>query len=118
MKRPCLEPGCNTPTPAGAPCPNPRCPRSRRKRRAPGADRTNAERKRRETVVTSWVARHGHVCPGFKRPAHKVFPPDRLTADHVIPVSLGGPMNGPLEVLCNRCNASTGGRNRLKKEQG
>ena len=63
-----------------------------------------AERKRRADAVTAWIAQHGPVCPGFKVPPH---PSTRLSADHVIPRSLGGE-TGPLTVLCVGCNARRG----------
>lgn len=73
--------------------------------------RSNAERKRRQAVLAAWIAEHGYICPGFGRPPH---PSRDLTADHVLPQSLGG-VNGPLRVLCRRCNTRRGGRNRLPR---
>jgi hypothetical protein len=72
-------------------------------------------RMRRKAVVDQWRAAHGDTCPGFgARRRHVVVAPNRLTADHVIPVSLGGDPAGELRVLCAFCNTSRGGANRLR----
>jgi 5-methylcytosine-specific restriction endonuclease McrA len=31
-----------------------------------------------------------------------------LTADHIVPVAAGGPIDGPLRTLCNPCNGRLG----------
>lgn len=111
--RPCLEPRCgHVYDTQRERCPKPRCPRSmRRPSRGQQAriPRSAAERKRRAQAVADWIAAHGYVCPGFNRPPH---PSRDLTADHVLPQSLGG-VDGPLRVLCRRCNTARGGSNRL-----
>jgi hypothetical protein len=43
------------------------------------------------------VERHGWVCPGFRRPPHRV---DRLTLDHPDPLVLGGPLIQEGVVMC------------------
>lgn len=75
--------------------------------------RSHAERKRRAQAVADWIAAHGPLCPGFRRPPH---PSHDLTADHVVPQSLGG-LDGPLQVLCRRCNTARGGANRIPRHR-
>ena len=60
------------------------------------------ERQSRE-LRTAWVARHGWICPGWKRAPH---PSRDLTLDHVIPVVEGGQFSGPVRVLCRSCNSA------------
>lgn len=54
-------------------------------------------------VVRDWIAEHGPWCPGYGRPAHATTD---LTADHVIPIELGGaPFDERnVSVLCRGCN--------------
>jgi len=66
---------------------------------------TLRERNRRSDTVAAWVAMHGWVCPGWQRPEH---PADDLAADHIIARRLGGPQDGPLQVLCKGCNSAKG----------
>lgn len=66
---------------------------------------THAEKKRRKQAVREHVARHGWVCPGWQRTAHRAYD---LTADHVVPVAAGGSQGGPLQVLCRSCNGRKG----------
>ena len=63
-------------------------------------------------TVKAWKAAVGNRCPGYRVPSHTAYD---LTADHVVPISMGGEMLGELSVLCNRCNARRGGRNRVKR---
>jgi HNH endonuclease len=63
------------------------------------------ERNRRSDTVAAWVAMHGWVCPGWQRPEH---PAEELAADHIIARRLGGPQDGPLQVLCKSCNSAKG----------
>lgn len=65
------------------------------------------QRERRE-LITEWVARNGWWCPGYGAPAHGVQP-GTLTADHTVPVSLGG-QGSALAVLCGPCNTRRGNR--------
>jgi hypothetical protein len=60
------------------------------------------ERARRAEVVRTWIATHGHVCPGYETEAH---PSGDLTADHPHDVSLGGSEGQELSVLCRSCNS-------------
>jgi 5-methylcytosine-specific restriction endonuclease McrA len=69
-------------------------------------DRTWRERQRRKRAVDAWIRLHGHVCPGYQRPAHEAHD---LTADHVHPRSHGGE-HGRLEILCRACNSAKGAR--------
>ncbi len=84
-------------------------PYSRAKRRTTPARRrrqTGAAKSMAKRVVDDWVAEHGHVCPGWRRPPHRSAD---LTADHIIPVVRGG-TNDPsnYRVLCRSCNSSRG----------
>lgn len=90
--KPCIE--------CGTPSPDPRCPQHR----IPPT--TRAEVKRRSDLVGTWIRTHGPVCPGWGRPLHTVAA-SNLTADHIVPVSMGG-MNGALRVLCRSCNSARG----------
>lgn len=65
------------------------------------ANPTHREKVRRRQAVELHVAEHGWICPGYGIDAH---PSTDLTADHLLPRSLGGE-NGPLVVLCRGCNA-------------
>jgi len=49
----------------------------------------------------------GDWCPGVGVPPHADAD---LTADHVIAVAVVGSGDGPLQVLCRRCNAAKGAR--------
>lgn len=114
--RPCTD--CGTPYRTQTErCPNPRCPRSRR-RANPGQQgriaRSHRERRRRAAAVAEHRARFGEWCPGWNVPAHRVVPPNRLSADHIVPQSLGG-ADGPLQVRCVKCNTARGGANRLRR---
>lgn len=86
------------------------CPQHKReavRRKAPSPTsrlRDRAERRRRSDTVARWVAEHGWVCPGVRRPAH---PSRDLTAEHVVAVTNGG-LRGPLIVLCRSCNSRSG----------
>jgi len=71
---------------------------------------TSAERRRRKQVVDAWRARYGERCPGWGEPAHGTDPTNPLTADHVVAVALGASEDGPLSVLCRRCNGRKGHR--------
>jgi 5-methylcytosine-specific restriction protein A len=68
-------------------------------------NRTAQERQRRATTVAAHRERHGEVCPGWNRPPHPTSPDNPLTADHVDAVAAGGAEDGPLQVLCRRCNS-------------
>lgn len=96
--------------------PGSRCPKHpyRRSGRSGQPERTHDERMRRKAAVDAWRAQLGEVCPGVGVPAHVVVPPNRLSADHILPTSLGGAPDGELQVLCMRCNTARGGRNRLR----
>lgn len=76
--------------------------------------RSSAERKRRAQAVADHRATFGDVCPGYRVPAHRVVPPNFLTADHIRPTSMGGAPDGELRVVCNECNVRKGGKNRLR----
>jgi 5-methylcytosine-specific restriction protein A len=99
--RPCLV--CGQPFEARPYGPS-RCPEHEQERQR-AKSRTKAEAKRRAEVVAAWREEHGDWCPGWG--SQGPHPSRDLTADHVIPRSQGGE-DGPLAVLCRRCNASRG----------
>ncbi|QCQ93040.1 HNH endonuclease [Rhodococcus sp. SGAir0479] len=107
--RVCLEPGCPAIIRKGNRCSEHQRARDAHQRATTPTKvtRTAAERKRRKTAVDAHRAVHGDWCPGFEVPAH---PSDRLTADHLTPIALGGAPDGPLGVLCVSCNARKGAR--------
>jgi 5-methylcytosine-specific restriction endonuclease McrA len=69
--------------------------------------RTGRERRRRQALISTHVARYGWTCPGYGCPAH---PSRDLTADHVLPVAAGGSEEGAISVLCRSCNGRRGAR--------
>ena len=76
--------------------------------------RTSAWRRLAKRTVEDWVARHGWNCPGWHRPLHPVRPGE-LTADHPVPLVLGGePLPARPGVLCSGCNARKGLRQRRR----
>jgi hypothetical protein len=67
------------------------------------------DRRLRAQAVQAWIAAHGYVCPGYRRPAHPADPErNPLTADHVTAVAAGGHPLGPYGVLCRACNGAKG----------
>jgi 5-methylcytosine-specific restriction protein A len=66
-------------------------------------------RKLAAKIVRNWVAIHGWVCPGWRRPEH---PSRQLTADHTLALARGGEPFDPANVgvLCRRCNTAKGAR--------
>ena len=64
----------------------------------------HSETTRRRDLVDAYRALHGEWCPGWQVEAHPAYD---LTADHIVPRSLGGE-RGPLRVLCRACNARRG----------
>lgn len=100
--RPCLD--CGAPS-SGTRCTA--CTRAYNRRRARAHPRrvSSDAQERRRAAITSWIATHGYVCPGYQRPAH---PSVDLTADHVQAVAAGGSEYGQLAVLCRSCNARKG----------
>ncbi len=65
------------------------------------AARDPAEKRRRAKAVAEWVAVHGWICPGWRRPPH---PSHDLTAAHTVAVANGGG-DSPIKVLCRSCNS-------------
>jgi len=109
VRRICLR--CGTPADPARRCPY--C--GYRVARSTQAPRSGTEGRRRAAHVDAHVAAYGLFCPGHGTPPHYVEHRRDLTADHVVPVSLGGALEGgELAVLCRRCNARKGGRNRLR----
>jgi hypothetical protein len=82
----------------------------------PCEHRGEARRLRRSTrwtteakaTVEAWVAKHGWLCPGWQRPAHRVGVGD-LQCDHADALAVHGD-TGRRAVLCLKCNASKGAR--------
>jgi hypothetical protein len=63
----------------------------------------------RARAVEAHVRQHGQRCPGFGVPPHSVTEGNRLTADHPVPLALGGPLHpGRYNVLCHRCQGRQG----------
>lgn len=63
-----------------------------------------SERQRRGEVVAEWRAEYGEWCPRCgDADYHEDGSRVGLTADHVVPVALGGSEDGELGVLCRRC---------------
>lgn len=73
---------------------------------APRPRESWSERKRRAAAVQRHREQFGEICPGWRRPAHRVDPPNKLTADHIRSIASGGDEAGELQVLCNWCNPS------------
>jgi hypothetical protein len=87
------------------------CTRHGSRARSTQPERSHAERQRRAQAVRAHVARFGWWCQGYGLPPH---PSVDLTADHRLPVSLGGSPDGELDVLCRSCNTRKGGANRVR----
>lgn len=62
----------------------------------------NAHAPAARTAVSAHRATVGDWCPGYRRPAHAA---SDLTAEHGVPISRGGVVDG---VLCRSCNSSKG----------
>lgn len=86
----CRRVGCTDKTHKPKPFANSKPTRERR----PGWDRT---RKRRQQVVAAWRAQYADWCPVCGRTGVK------LSADHIVPVALGGEEDGELAVACVDC---------------
>lgn len=72
---------------------------------------TSTEQQRRKATVDAHRALHGDWCPGWRRAPHDATD---LTADHIQPVAAGGMENGPLAVLCRRCNGAKQGKSNVE----
>jgi 5-methylcytosine-specific restriction enzyme A len=107
--RPCL--GCGVRIPSGSRCTD--CARAtqRAKRQKRPYVSTATEIRRRAAAVDQWRQQYGDWCPGWEqREPHAVVWPNRLTADHVVPVAIGGDEHGALTVRCKSCNSARGAR--------
>jgi len=70
---------------------------------------SRAEQTRRAATVAAWTSEYGWLCPGWRRPAHRVSSePGSLTADHPVEVAAGGSEQQSLTVLCRSCNSAKG----------
>ena len=74
--------------------------------------KSNVEQTRRREAVEAHVATHDWVCLGDDGhgidDGHSPHPCMDLTADHVVPVALGGEESGPLRVMCRSRNSQLG----------
>jgi hypothetical protein len=103
VQRKCLD--CNARTTGS------RCPKCKRIREiVKDAKRGgHSDWRERARAVEAHVRQHGQRCPGFGVPSHWVIAPNRLSADHPVPLALGGPLNpGRYNVLCVRCQGRQG----------
>lgn len=64
--------------------------------------RTKAWRDHVRFTLSAHRAQYGDWCPGYRRDGHEA---DRLTVDHITPLSVGGALLGPTQVLCQGCNS-------------
>lgn len=95
MLHPCLD--------CGLPSEGSRCPGHERAHRAL---RGRAWRTMAKAAIAAHVAEHGYVCPGWQREPH---PSTDLTADHGIPLAVGGdPLPAQVTILCRGCNGRKG----------
>lgn len=105
MNRPCLGDPL-TGEPCGIPTAGTRCPKHARQRERlhhnPIYD-TPQWRRLARSVKARHVRRRGYLCPGWGRTAHLAA---RLSADHIVPVVLGGApfSQANVQVLCVECN--------------
>jgi len=80
------------------------CPTCAGGRRAATRDRRYddpAWRKLRNRTLAEHRATFGNWCPGYGRAGHATAD---LTTDHRVPMSHGGAITGPVQVLCRGCN--------------
>ena len=120
VRRPCLGPGNGQQCPHGYNMPKkiPRCIDCKRAvQRAKDARRPGRkdvdEVMRRRHAVELHVQQYGYTCPGDTTPGFEVHAPHPsmdLTADHLVPVVVGGSEHGPLRVLCRARNSQLGAR--------
>jgi 5-methylcytosine-specific restriction protein A len=102
---PCLD--CNTPA-TSTRCPA--CQHTHQARKTAQRPGRAAQATINAQLITAWVKRHGWTCPGLPGgpAAHPPHPTADLTADHLHPVGLGGPEDGPRRVLCRTANSQLG----------
>lgn len=97
----------------GRPCAGPRCSEhggsnSQTRPRSSTAQGYGADWRRvRDRAIAAHLAKHGPVCPGWRKDPHPVSP-DELSADHIVPISRGGARLDPanIAVLCVPCNSA------------
>lgn len=104
----CAEPGCYRA------CPGPRCTdhggsnATRRNLGSSTAQGYGADwRRLRARLIAHHLDTVGPICPGWRRPPHRVAPA-ALTVDHITPLARGGARLDPanLRVLCGKCNSA------------
>lgn len=94
----------------GYPSDQARCEAHRKSNRSLLAPLDSRHTKLKKATVAAWVRINGWVCPGFRRPAHRVGE-GGLEGEHIVPRSLRPdlayePSN--MSVLCRSCNARKG----------
>jgi 5-methylcytosine-specific restriction enzyme A len=104
---PCID--CTTPA-TSTRCPACQHAHQARKTARRPARTSSPARATNAQLVTEWVQQHGERCPGLPTgpAAHPPHPTGDLTADHIHPIALGGPEDGPRRVLCRAANSRLG----------
>jgi hypothetical protein len=104
MQRRCLE--CPRRIASGSRCPEHQRERNRAKDARRGG---HADWRDRAAAVNEHMARQGPWCPGYDVPGHWVIAPNKLSADHPVPLVRGGPLRpGWYDVLCVSCQGRQG----------
>lgn len=104
MRRKCLD--CPRRIASGSRCPEHQRAKDRIKDARRGG---HADWRDRAAAVNEHKARQGPWCPGYGVPGHWVLPPNRLSADHPVPLVRGGPLRpGWYNVLCISCQGRQG----------
>lgn len=102
--------GCGETTTNGSRCP--RCAGGRRIAPRTTAYQHPAYRRLRAQRLAQHRRTHGPRCPRCRTPEDRSDRSTWLTLNHVTPLSLGGDILGPTEVMCNRCNVQQEHRDR------
>lgn len=95
----------------GAPCAGPRCEQHGVTRPYRGSSTAQGYgsdwRRARAAAIAAHLDKHGPICPGWRRPAHRVAA-RQLTGDHIVPLAHGGARLDPanIQVLCGKCNSA------------
>jgi hypothetical protein len=94
--------GCGDRTTNGSRCP--RCSGGRRCTPRTTAYRDPRYVRLRRQALAEHRATFGPRCPRCLRPEDRAIRSSWLTVNHITPLSLGGHILGPTEVICLRCN--------------
>ena len=104
MQRKCLD--CHRRIASGSRCAEHQRQRDRAKDARRGGHRDWRDR---AAAVNEHKARQGPWCPGYGVPGHWVIAPNKLSADHPVPLVRGGPLRpGWYNVLCMSCQGRQG----------